>query len=168
MKKIWNFILKYRIYIIIVLLLVFGAFVFVTVKAFLFPEDERTVYGSRLDGIEDVAITNETKEKVISKLKETEGITEVSIDIQGKIVNILITATTEENKEDVIKEVCAKSLESFSKEEVAFYDFQFFVKNVDANYNMIGYKNKRSEVISWVIDEIVKDEDKEVKDENKE
>ena len=57
MKKIWKFIVDNRIYIVLVLFVLFGAFVFVTMKAYLDPEDELAVYGNRLEGIEKVSIT---------------------------------------------------------------------------------------------------------------
>ena len=52
----------------------------------------------------------------------------------------------------------------FTEDEIKFYDFQFFIKNEDANYNLIGYKNKKNQEISWVNDVIVSEvEDNEEK-----
>lgn len=155
MKKVWNFIFKYRIYILILILLVIGAFGFMVVKAYLYSTDEKTVYGSRLDGIENVTISNDTKTKVKGAIKEEKDITDANVSVQGKIVNISITALTETNTIDVLKELSKKVLENFTKDEIEFYDFQFFIKNVDANYNLIGYKNKNSEEIVWATDVIV-------------
>ena len=74
MKKIWNFILKYRLYIILALFLAFGIFVFVTVKAYLDPVDETTVYGSRLEGIDKVPITDDRKKEIEDFIKEDKSI----------------------------------------------------------------------------------------------
>ncbi len=158
MKKFWNFIYKYRILILLVILLALGIFGFIFVKNYLYPDDEKTVYGSRLDGIEEVVITESKKKEVIDFIKENEFITNVTFDIQGKIINIYITSTSEENTSDKLKELSTLALEKFSDKEIAFYDFQFFIKNEESNYNMIGYKNKKSTLISWSVDEIVSSE----------
>ena len=55
-------------------------------------------------------------------------------------------------------------IKKFSEEEIKFYDFQFFIKNEEANYNLMGYKNKKNDEISWVNDVIVS----EVEDNEKE
>lgn len=155
MKKIWKFILKNRIYIVLVLFVIFCAFVFVTMKAYLDPVDELAVYGNRLDGIEDVQITDERKDEVNKYIKEDENVLSSSVSTQGKIVNISIKVESKDNTIDKMQEKGNLIIEKFSEEEIAFYDFQIFIKNEDANYNMIGYKNKKNENISWESDEIV-------------
>jgi len=155
MKKVWNFILKNRIYIVLVLFVIFCAFVFITMKAYLDPADELAVYGDRLNGIENVQIKEDKKKEIVDFIKEDETIIDASINVQGKIINISIKTTTKENTIDKMQEKGNLILEKFSEDEIAFYDFQFFIKNDDANYNMIGYKNKKNENISWESDEIV-------------
>ncbi|HOO68156.1 MAG TPA: hypothetical protein PLC53_02175 [Bacilli bacterium] len=166
MKKLWNFILKNRLYILIFILLVVGVFAFITLKAYLYPEDENTVYGDRLDGIEDVEITNDRLDEIVSKIKENEGITEASVNIQGKIINMNMIATLEDNSIEAMEELSTTLLENFSEEEIAFYDFQVFVQNKTANYNLIGYKNKKNDSFSWSSDLIVSEVEDEVEEEN--
>ena len=164
MKKVWNFIYKYRIVIALVFLLIIGVFGFITVKQYLYPDDKLTVYGNRLDGIDKVKITDEKKNEIIKMIKEKAGIKDAKIDIQGKIINVSITASEKENTKEEMQKLCTEILLKFSSEEIKFYDFQFFIKNEDLNYNMIGYKNKISEEISYSDDVIVR----EVEDEKKE
>ena len=147
MKKVWNFIYKYRIVIALVFLLIIGVFGFITVKQYLYPDDKLTVYGNRLDGIDKVKITDEKKNEIIKMIKEKAGIKDAKIDIQGKIINVSITASEKENTKEEMQKLCTEILLKFSSEEIKFYDFQFFIKNEDLNYNMIGYKNKISEEI---------------------
>ena len=164
MKKVWNFIYKYRIVIALVFLLIIGVFGFITVKQYLYPDDKLTVYGNRLDGIDKVKITDEKKNEIIKMIKEKAGIKDAKIDIQGKIINVSITASEKENTKEEMQKLCTEILLKFSSEEIKFYDFQFFIKNEDLNYNMIGYKNKISEEISYsddVIGSEVEDEKKE-------
>ena len=164
MKKVWNFIYKYRIVIALVFLLTIGVFGFITVKQYLYPDDKLTVHGNRLDGIDKVKITDEKKNEIIKMIKEKAGIKDAKIDIQGKIINVSITASEKENTKEEMQKLCTEILLKFSSEEIKFYDFQFFIKNEDLNYNMIGYKNKISEEISYSDDVIVS----EVEDEKKE
>ena len=164
MKKVWNFIYKYRIVIALVFLLIIGVFGFITVKQYLYPDDKLTVYGNRLDGIDKVKITDEKKNEIIKMIKEKAGIKDAKTDIQGKIINVSITASEKENTKEEMQKLCTEILLKFSSEEIKFYDFQFFIKNEDLNYNMIGYKNKISEEISYSDDVIVS----EVEDEKKE
>ena len=164
MKKVWNFIYKYRIVIALVFLLIIGVFGFITVKQYLYPDDKLTVYGNRLDGIDKVKITDEKKNEIIKMIKEKAEIKDAKIDIQGKIINVSITASEKENTKEEMQKLCTEILLKFSSEEIKFYDFQFFIKNEDLNYNMIGYKNKISEEISYSDDVIVS----EVEDEKKE
>lgn len=164
MKKVWNFIYKYRIVIALVFLLIIGVFGFITVKQYLYPDDKLIVYGNRLDGIDKVKITDEKKNEIIKMIKEKAGIKDAKIDIQGKIINVSITASEKENTKEEMQKLCTEILLKFSSEEIKFYDFQFFIKNEDLNYNMIGYKNKISEEISYSDDVIVS----EVEDEKKE
>lgn len=164
MKKVWNFIYKYRIVIALVFLLIIGVFGFITVKQYLYPDDKLTVYGNRLDGIDKVKITDDKKNEIIKMIKEKAGIKDAKINIQGKIINVSITASEKENTKEEMQKLCTEILLKFSSEEIKFYDFQFFIKNEDLNYNMIGYKNKISEEISYSDDVIVS----EVEDEKKE
>lgn len=164
MKKFWNFILRYRIYIAIFIFLLVCGLLFFTMKAYLNPDDPKAVYGTRLDGIEEVTITDAKKSEIISFIKEDETMLSASMDIKGKIINIIIKTNTEDNTIDKMKEFTNSVMEKFTKEEIEFYDFQFFIKNENGNYNLIGYKNKKNQEFSWSSDEIIK----EVEDENKE
>ena len=159
MKKVWNFILKNRIYIVLVLFVLFFAFVFVTMKAYLDPVDANAVYGNRLDGIENVTITDDKVNEIVNFIKEDNSISDASLHIKGKIINIIIKVSKKENTIDKMKEKSKEIIERFSKEEIEFYDFQFFIKNEDGNYNLMGYKNKKNENISWSSDEIISEVD---------
>ena len=160
MKKVWNFILKNRIYIVLVLFILFFAFVFVTMKAYLDPVDANAVYGNRLDGIENVTITDDKVNEVVNFIKEDNNINDTSIHIKGKIINIIIKVAKKDNTIDKMKEKSKEIIDKFSKEEIEFYDFQFFIKNEEGNYNLMGYKNKRNENISGSSDEIISEVDK--------
>ena len=167
MKKVGKFIMKYRIQIVLCLLLLFLSFIFITFYKYINPEDKTTKYGNRLDGIEKVPITSKKKEEIINFIKEDEKIEKVSIDIRGRIINISIIATDKENTIDKMKEKCNEIITKFTDEEIAFYDFQIFIKNEDANYNLIAYKNKKNKELSYSSDVIVREVEENEKDEEK-
>ena len=155
MKEVLKFISKYKIYIVLAILFLFCLFLFITFYKYMNPSDLNTVYGSRLDGIENVIISDDKKDEIIKFIKDNEDVSSASIDIQGKIINISIKIGNKENTIDIMKEKCSLIVNKFSKGEIEFYDFQFFIKNEDANYNLIGYKNKKNEELSYSHDVIV-------------
>ena len=123
MKKVWNFIYKYRIVIALVFLLIIGVFGFITVKQYLYPDDKLTVYGNRLDGIDKVKITDEKKNEIIKMIKEKAGIKDAKIDIQGKIINVSITASEKENtKEEMQKFMIGRDLDNKTITIPVFYE----------------------------------------------
>ena len=128
-------------------------------KAYLDPVDANAVYGNRLDGIENVTITDDKVNEIVNFIKEDNSISDASLHIKGKITNIIIKVSKKENTIDKMKEKSKEIIERFSKEEIEFYDFQFFIKNEDGNYNLMGYKNKKNENISWSSDEIISEVD---------
>ncbi len=148
---------KYKVFIYIGVFLIMGVVSIVLLKNFLYPDDYKSAYGSRLDGIEGVAIDSNRKSEISNIYQKDTNIKSVSIDIKGKIINLIIDVN-ESLTIELAKENFLKSLEEFKEEERSFYDIQFFVKNEVLKYTMIGYKNATSDVIVWseyseVIDE---------------
>ena len=117
----------------------------------LFPNSGAPVYGNRLDGIEEVKISNENLKELESKIKEKEFVTEVNATIKGKIVNVIITVKKETNANDA-KALSSIMTDYFPKEQTDYYDFQIFIKNEDGEqggYPIIGYKNNGSSAFSY-------------------
>jgi predicted nucleotidyltransferase len=143
-----KFLNKYRKVMFIIVFVVILITMGVVVKQFLYPDDIESIYGSRLVGIEDVKITSDKKLTIINEIKTNENVESASINISGKIINILITAKeglTIENAKTILSE----SLSSFSEEEIDFYDFGFFATNTSLKYYLIGSKSKMIENIVW-------------------
>ena len=65
MKKVWNSILKFRLYIIIAVFVIVMVFAALAVKAYVSPEDPNTFYGDRLEGIDKVPLTDEIKNNIM-------------------------------------------------------------------------------------------------------
>lgn len=148
MKKFMKKFNKYRMYIVAFVFIVILIGLIFSVKAFLYPTDAKSVYGNRLNGIENVEITSAKQNTIIKNIKVNSVISDAKIQIKGKIINILITVTSDFSI-DSSKELFNKILSEFSDKEIAFYDFQFFSSNDNLKYKLIGYKNKTTEEIIY-------------------
>ena len=141
-KRNKNIIITLVIFFVLILLCI-------QVKNILIPNEGAAVYGDRLAGKIELA------EDIDSKIKETlvEGVSDVSVRVSGRIVNISITVYSEVTK-DAAKNYAQKCLELFTTEEKSYYDLQFFLlKEGEAtDFPIIGYRIQNSEKISWTKD----------------
>lgn len=157
MKKVWNSILKFRLYIIIAVFVIVMVFAALAVKAYVSPEDKNTFYGDRLEGIDKVPLTDEIKNNIMDFIKKSKDC-ESSIRVQGKIIKIYITLNSKDDTIDKMKEFVPLIIEKFDKEYVDFYDFEVYINNENANYNMIASKHYKNTEVSYSSDSIVKEE----------
>ena len=88
------------------------------------------VYGNRLEGIEEVKLTNKFLTEIKDGLKEDESIVDANVRLQGKIVYIIFELKSEVSV-DTAKLIASNTLEKFSTEELAFYDICYLVKWTD-------------------------------------
>ena len=138
------------IFIIFASLVILVVFLYVLVSDY--NNDTKAIYGSRLDGIEEVKLSksklNDIKENV-----ESSNMTEsVSVSIQGKIINLEIVINSEVSRDDA-KTLGGKVIEKLSDEEKKFYDVQLFIdKKEDATFPIIGYRHHAKEDFSWTLD----------------
>ena len=158
------------IFITLFIIIIFVVAGFFVLKAF-FPSGNE--YGNRLKGIEKVSFSKKEITKLEKEIKDREKIKNVSINIKGKLINILITVEEDTNIDD-IKDHCKEKLELFAEEELSYYDIQFYLveeenkkeetkeedkkdedkkedeeKEEDTKYPSIGYKHKTSSEIKW-------------------
>lgn len=109
-------------------------------------------YGTRLEGIENVELSDSYLGDIESELKENSIVSSVSSNVQGKIVNFIIVVKDETSVKDA-KKLSNIVKEGFTKEELEFYDLEIFVstssKQEDTKYPIIGYKHKNSEDFVW-------------------
>lgn len=136
------------IFIILGIILIFLIGVIIVFKAF-FPSGNE--YGDRLKGIEKVSFSDKEISTLESKIKDRNKIKKVSIDIKGRLINILITVEEDADLDDM-KDYAKEKLELFDEEEQKYYDIQFYIINEKddvKHYPAIGYKHKTSDDIKW-------------------
>ena len=73
-----------------------GVFLILVVLVFqiatmFFPEEGTALYGDRLDGIEEVELSNSKLTKIESNLKSDGAVKEADVSVAGKIVEVIIT-----------------------------------------------------------------------------
>lgn len=107
-------------------------------------------YGSRLDGIDEVKISNETFDSVKEEATSTELTEEVSTRVQGKIVYTTIILKSDTSR-DKAKEIASNTLDNYSEDELKFYDFSFFLewKGEEETTVISGNKHHSLDTITW-------------------
>ena len=116
-----KFIKKNKFTILVISLFVILVIGLAIIKNIFFPNAGQPVYGDRLKGIEDVKIEESRYDDLEKKLKKEEAVDEVSTNLSGKTINIIITVKDNTSIKDA-KSIGAKVLEEFKEEELAFYD----------------------------------------------
>ena len=135
-----------------------GVFLILVVVAFrvfnmFFPAEGTALYGDRLDGIQDVELTDNKLNDISSTLEENEAVKKASVSVQGKIVEVIITAQ-DDTSLDTAKGLNTIVLDALDEDEEAFYDIQIFVtKDTEAtDFPIIGYKHHAKDSFSWTKD----------------
>ena len=151
MKKILKW-MKRNTGLVIVLLLTLVLLVFITVIFVkLLMGNSSGKYGNRLDGINEVVISDETYDSVKEEVKGTEKVTDVTTRLQGKIVYITIVLNSDTSSDDA-KNIASGTLDYFTDEELSFYDFSYFLKweGEEGDIVITGNKHHDLDSITWV------------------
>ena len=151
MERITKWIKRNKgLFIVLLLTLILLIFIIVIFVKLLMG-NSKDKYGNRLEGIEDVTISKETYDGVKTEVMDTTLVEEVTVRRQGKIVytTIILKGDTGSDK---AKEIAANTLDNYSEEELAFYDFSFFLKweGIDTDTVITGNKHSNLGSISWV------------------
>ena len=152
MKKFKEFYKRNRVYsILMIVSLICIVSILVGVIVYFIGQTTKDKYGNRLDGIENVKISDTKKSEVINKIKENELVDSVDIDIKGKLIYVNITLKTGKHTDS--EATCQTSLDAFTEDEKKFYDIQYIVSNkdksIEENFPVMGYIKAGNSVIKW-------------------
>ena len=93
LKKLKNFILKNKLLSILLFLLILIIILcLVAIKVLIFPSYKVSKYGNRLDGMENIKLTESRVNEVKDKFEAVDGFTIDRFRLSGKIVNVYIKA----------------------------------------------------------------------------
>lgn len=150
MTNVKKFIKSHKTLLIIIgiILLMILAVVLTYLK--LSPDSKKDLYGNRLEEIEKHPIEETSVSNMQSEMQEMEGITAISYNLKGKLINIIITLDPAVLKDTAVW-YANKSLEYFSEDVKTYYDIQVFLLTDGESeiYPMIGYKHKTSSGLVW-------------------
>ncbi len=146
-KKIWkeNKIAVLFVGVILLIILVFFIMIFP-----LYSSRSGSDYGNRLDGIEEVAIKDDTNDAIESYFKDTGKVEKVSTNLKGKLYNIVVNVSEGVDINEVIN-LAPEALSNFDEDQLKYYDFQIFItaKVDEGTKTVVGYKSKNSENVIW-------------------
>lgn len=152
MKGIKRFYKEHRIFTILMAIVLVSVILIATVLFQLFGGNGKDKYGDRLDGIENVPITEERQDDYRDKLVANGKIKTASIEITGRIIYIKIVF---EPTIDIVEAegIALKSLEEFSDDEKKFYDVQFTLQQESTDkvegFLIEGSHNKNGNGLIW-------------------
>ena len=118
---------------------------------FLFPNQGKPVYGNRLDGIENVAISSNDLKDLDAKLSRNDKVVKSKSDLKGRTVNVILTVKKQTSVNDA-KALTSAVTKEFDKEQLSYFDFQVFIvseSEEDTGYPIIGYKSKVNDSFSF-------------------
>lgn len=127
-----NYIKKHKLsaFVILVYIIVVG-FAYFIYKLFI-GSSGLPVYGDRLDGIENVPITEEQKENIVNNISQKDFVLKVTKPyLKGKILKVIVYVA------DNADMMASKQLDSLvtgalDADQIAFYDVELFLTK---NYN---------------------------------
>lgn len=142
---------RFKGLIIFIVVIVLSIILFFVVKSFTSTDDVKPIYGSRLNSIKDINVTDKQITDIKNLYKESS--IKQSVKVVGKTINIFLTVQPEMSL-DVAKGLASKSLEVLDDKQKSNYDIQIFIsKDVDAkDFPIIGYKQRSAEEFKFTKD----------------
>ena len=134
LKKFWR---NNKVLIVLGIILVICLIAILVVTFSYFFGGSESVYGDRLDGIEDYPVEDSFIDEYIASLESDELINTVNFDIRGRIIYITIDFVGDTSLVEAQSKAAA-SLESFSENLLSYYDINFTL-TCDATENSEGF-----------------------------
>lgn len=146
-----KFKLDLSVIIFVAIILIVGILVF-----YLTIGQRGNKYGDRLRGIEKISFTKKDKSKFVDALKNNEAVKSASIDIQGRIIYVIVDFNESISIDDA-RNIVSDSLSNLSDEVKGYYDINALITKSDEKPNedgktqfpRSGYKKKTSGSIVW-------------------
>ena len=141
---------KFKLILLVVFLIVFVV-ALITLINLLYPDSRKDVYGNRLDGIEDVKISNQAITEIKDKINSSDFVSDVEYLLKGRLINFTIMVNADTNKESS-KQLVTNITEVLDSEIQKFYDIQVIIiedKEESTSYPVFAYKHKTSEKFVW-------------------
>ena len=145
-----NFFRKYKKIIIIVVIVLVIIGVILGLFSLVAPDYRKSLYGNRLESINDHKIDSEKIADIKKDVKKLDFVSSIDYNLKGKIMNFVIVVT-KDTKVTESKKIGNDILDKLDKNEKDNYDIQVFLISDEKsdNYPVIGYKHKTSDELVW-------------------
>lgn len=152
MKKLKSIWYENRVLFVLIIILIICAFIVVGVLAKYFFGSSSSKYGDRLEGIEEVQITDEMKNTFLDSMNKDELIEKANIKVIGRVV--YVSLDFKDNTTLVEAESRALgSLLTFEQKYLDYYDFNFTLKanktETSEGFLIMGARNANGNGLVW-------------------
>ena len=150
MKTLMKFVGRHKKPIVIGSISVFAILVIFFTIFFIVPSFGTNKYGSRLSAKNEHKVSADSISSIKNKLQEKDGVTKVTYNKEGRILNFIITFDENINIAKA-KEYSKIITDNISEKNLKYYDVQVFLVNTEEKegFPNIGYKNKSASDFSW-------------------
>lgn len=149
-----KFIKEHKFTTIVIIAFALGVIILFMAWRLFFSNSGNPVYGNRLDGIEKLEITESEQEKIKESIKKEKEVEDVSLNVSGRTLDIVITVNSELSLTDA-KKIGTNSYSILTEDQVDYYSVQVFIKKKDEkqnNFPIIGYKQRGTKDLVWTKD----------------
>lgn len=153
-RKIMNFIKEHKAFSVVLGIAIICFIILLVTFLMVFIGHGGSAYGDRLEGIEEVKLSNKKLENINDNLEAEEVVSSSKVRVQGKIVYVTIHFINGTNIEKA-KTIATKVLEEFDEDELGFYDFEFLISEETSDdsegvtFSGAGTKHYSKEEITW-------------------
>ena len=152
LPKIKRYIKNNKKQVAIVLAVIAGLLVcLVLYKALFYSSSEKAVYGVRLRDLKENEFVKEDKKEVLDKASEIEGVSNVKIEVKGRLIKFFVTFNEGVSTDDM-KNKFNEMLSFISSKVTNYYDISFYSEQMvegKTKYPVTGYKHKAKNEISF-------------------
>ncbi len=144
LKKNKNTIIAVAVFLV-VLIVVFKFIGMVT------GDEEKAIYGDRINGIDAVRIDGNKEEQIKEAIKDQT--TKVTIKNSGRLVTIIATVPQEMTRDNA-KALAPAAIKPLKAEQLKYFDVQIIIKKEaeDASFPIIGYRQHTRTDFTWTKD----------------
>ena len=155
MEKIKEFIKNNKGLSVLIILGIILLIIITIILVDFMKEKNSSKYGTRLEGISKVKLSEKKLNNIEKTIKEKEEVVKTDIRVQGKIVYINITYKTD-TELDSAKEIANGILEEFEEDELKYYDFSCFLIEEDdkdketEEFKVTGNKHHKLDSFTYI------------------
>lgn len=152
-----KYVKQHKFTIFVIFIFIIGVIGLYFAFNLFFSNSGKPEYGNRLEGIENVEVTNSDISKIKEGLKKNNKVKDIETNISGRTLNIIITVDDDMSLSDA-KKVGQESYSTLKESQIDFYSIQIFINKKDKsenNFPIIGYKQRKTTKLVWTKDRSV-------------